>query len=252
MMSLGSSSALAVDVDSKASIGTITFGDAVGPGDLIKPNEDDPTGSKEEIIKITDGSSANASSGPLRIQFVPNFNFGENKQGYIIEAQEQAVKLLDYQDKNGVATGKKVPPFVQVTNVTGLDNLGWSLTAKATPFVSTDAVPHTLTNAYISLDGSTLTMTRGTSLIANTLVKKQVNNAIPISGSSSVEVLSADKAISTSGHQFSNVFHNNYTENGTYGSDTTTGVMFKKPAGVTPKKGHHYKSTITWTLTDVL
>lgn len=251
LIGLWTTNVMAADVDSRTTNGIIEFGEGVGPGDLIKPNEEDPDGEKEEVITVKDGSSATTASGSLRIQFVPNLNFGLNTQGYINGPQEQPVKLLDYQDRNGNETGNKVPPFVQVTNVTGIDNLGWTLSAKATEFISTDSTPHTLTGAYMSLEGSTLTMTHGTTEIANGLVNKQVTNKIPTDGSS-ITVLSAENAKSTSGHQFSNVFHNEYTEAGTYTDDTTSGVMFKKPAGITPKKNHLYKSTITWTLADTL
>ena len=235
----------------KTTEGTIKFeaGDVDEESVIVKPNEDDTAGAKEEIIKVPDGVSG---KGNLRIQFVPNFRFG-TKSGFLTDMQTQSAEVLALQNAGGVDTGKKIPPFVQVTNNSGIvgENAGWSLSAKATPFTGTHATlaAHVLTGAHIALPGSTLTMTRGTTAAANLIATKQNNSIIPIDGSS-VVVLSTKG--DTNGKQISNIFHDNYQEAATYASGTTTGVNFVKPAGEAARKDYNYKSTITWTLTDGL
>lgn len=230
--------------------GTIKFVD--GPvdesGKIVKPNENDINGDKEEIIDLEDKGAF--GTGPLRIQFVPNFVFG-TKAGFTSDAQEQNAKLIDYKKADGTASGKKIPAFVQVTNNTGDANLTWKLSAKSSKFEQVDASGNkiaggqVLDGAYISLDGSTLTMTKGTSASAATAASKQATSKIPTDGTSLV-VLSS-KA-DTNGKQISNVFHDNYTEAGTYATDDSAGVKFVKPAGQAALKDANYKATITWTL----
>lgn len=233
--------------------GTIKFTDSLTPetGTIVKPNENDLTGSKEEPITLP-GKGSNGS-GSLRIQFVPNFAFGE-KAGFTSDAQEQNVKVIEYSNAAGVATGKYIPPFVQVTNNTGDANVKWKLNAKATKFVQVDAagvaVPggHELTGAHISLNGSSLTTTKGDTAGAGLLADKQAAAVIPFDGTSSVTVLSSKG--DTNGKQISNVFHDNYVENGTYATGDSAGVKFIKPSGVSARKDVNYKSIITWTLED--
>ncbi|MBP1039420.1 WxL domain-containing protein [Vagococcus sp. BWB3-3] len=249
-------SALAANVglplDTKGSI-TFTDGDPSETGKIVKPNENDLDGSKEEVIDL-DGKGT-AGTGPLRIQFVPNFEFG-TKAGFTSDAQVQNVQVIDYKLADGSASGKKIAPFVQVTNNTGNTAIRWTLSAKATTFQESDASGnpvsggHILTGAHISLDGSTLTTTKGTTANAGALAAGQVaGTAIPTDGSTVVVLRSTGD---TNGKQVSNVFHNGYSEAGTYATGDTAGVKFVKPAGESARASVNYKSTITWTLTDSL
>lgn len=249
LLGAGSSQAATVVGSPLDTKGTITFAtDETESGNLLKPDEN---GVIEEIIKVDEGKS---SSGPLRIQFVPDFKFGTNI-GITANRQEKQALGLAYRNHAGDLTGKKVPSFVQVTNNTGDNTLVWDLTAKATEFQESNSsggiVPsgHVLKDAYISLDGSTLTTTKGTSAEAATIARKQQAAAIPTTGANGIKVLSGIG--DTNGRQISNVFQDDYKISDDYDGELA-GVKFIKPAGVTPRKDITYKSTITWTLTQGL
>ena len=217
-------------------------------GNIIKPDENDPDGDKEEIITLPGG---NQGAGSLRIQYVPDLKFG-SALGFTINAQEKAVQAIPYVNRQGATD--YIAPFVQVTNNTGMvgPGTGWSLSVSATPFVGekAGAADHVLTNAHIQLLGSKLTTTRGTTEIATNLVNKQdAPGIIPFDGTNKLTVMSTKAGQETNGRQISNVFDNSYLVDKKYAvNEEVAGVKFVKPAGETAREGYVYKSTLTWNL----
>lgn len=230
---------LAADTTVKETKGKISFTvDENEEGVILRPDE---TGGREVIQLPGQGSSG---KGPLRLQFVPNFDFGEIK-GITSEAKTYEANLLTYTG----AGGGVIAPFIQVTNHSGV-NSKWYVTASATPFKNANS--HVLTGAYVSLVGSTLTsnLNIDTTGAAN-LAEKQEGAMIPTTGGT-VTVLSAKTAdAETNGKQLSNVFHDGYTKEGSYVGGKTPGVTLVKPDGITAR-ATEYTSTITWTLNDGL
>lgn len=205
-------------------------------GNLVKPDE---KGDPEEVIQIPGG---NSGKGALRIQFVPDLNFG-TKAGITSDVQTKFAEYLPYKDKDGNDTGKNVPPFVQVTNNTGDSTTPWSLKVRATEFKGIDD-NHVLTGAQMTLEGSTLTMTKKDSIEAGKIAKGQTAGiAIPTTGG--VEVLASTG--DTNGTQISNVFEDGYQKATDYPEGEGTGVKFTKPTGIAAHT-ELYESTITWTL----
>lgn len=238
-VALVAGTALAAPVGKLGTNGIIQFTPDGGQGEIIKPDEE---GAHEEIITDLPGKTG---EGDLRIQFVPDLNFGV-KRGITSNEQRKSAELLDYKGK--VIPAGKIPPFVQVSNNTGDNTNTWTLFVKGTPF--SEAGGDILTGAYISLNGSTLTTTGGTSAEAAAIATGQTETKIPLSAADDGIVVLKSTA-GTNGKQISNVFHNGYKYGDTYTGEAT-GVEFVKPAGKAALKNVTYSSTLTWSLVDAL
>lgn len=229
-------------VGEKATDGKIGFTvDTLEAGEIVKPDEN---GAGGEVIQLP--GQGQSSVGPLRLQFVPNFDFG-TITGITSASKSYDAKVLPYTGSGGGS----IAPFVQVTNNSGA-NSKWFVTATATEFKNT--ANHVLTGAHVSLAGSTLTSNLNVnSAAAGNLVTGQTAGvAIPTDGSSTITVLSPITAASdTNGKQISNVFHDGYTNAGAYVDGKTPGVKFVKPDGIAAQ-ATQYTSTITWSLNDGL
>lgn len=135
------SSVLAVDPNTANTMGKVTFSEDASPTaplDPLDPNVDKP-------IKSTDPDIGSGTAGPLSIDYVSNFHFGNQ----LISAEDRTynVKL----DVIKTADGKNVEraPFVQVTDKRGSNN-GWTLQVQQkTPFLTSGAKE--LKGAYLSL-----------------------------------------------------------------------------------------------------
>lgn len=247
--------ALAANVADNTDIktnGSINFTKDTNPDKQGVINQPDETGS-ENTKEIELPGQGNNGKGLLRIQFVPNFEFGE-QTGITAGKVEANVKLLDYNFK-GETSKNKIAPFVQVSDERGLSGAesAWQLQVKASPFKGTkDGVEHTLSGVKFVLAESTLTMDYKTSAQAGNFIAGQASDAVIGTdvASPSVKVLETKTGQSTSGFQASNVFYNNYQKDVAPSGTDTTGIKFVKDAGSAPVEGVNYVSTLSWTLTD--
>lgn len=236
-----------VDIPTEGTIKFIPDPDGGKVGEIHKPDE---TGETPEVIELP--NQGNNGTGNLRIQFVPNFNFGQHDKITAAELTE-TVTMLEY-NPVGNPTKRKIAPFVQVTDErgkTGIDAY-WTLSVKASPFTAELAGGSTdvLKNCEIKLNQSTLTMDYQTSAsAANHIVGQAANASIKADGSQVIEVLKTVDGQSTNGTNVSNVFLDGYQKGTTYTNEKTAGVTFYKPAGQAPLEGVSYKSTLNWTLT---
>lgn len=248
---LGTDTVFAAEADSVTTDGTIKFTPDTDPenkGDIHKPNEGE---GDPEIIELP-GEGAQGK-GNLRIQFVPNFNFGTHEK---IEAGAvtETVNLLKYNNK-GETAKNDIAPFVQVSDERGKTGAAanWQLSVKASPFTANLGSGKTdiLTNCEIRLNQSTLTMDYKDSSEAEKLVDGQnpAASSIKADGTQTIEVLKTKPDQSTNGYQISNVFDDSYIKNKTYSEEKIAGVQFYKPAGQAPLDNVDYKSILTWTLT---
>lgn len=222
-------------------------------GELVKPNPDSETPDKQEVIQITDGSK---TKGPLRIQFVPNFNFGSHGSISADQAKEYANPLA-YTTVSGPVSNAdgKIAPFVQVSDFRGMSDdefaaNPWTLTVVGSEFKAAAAggkAEHVLKGSTIALKESKLTTTIGDTVMAGKLAAGDLGT-ISTDGKNPLTVLKSNTD-NTNGYQVSNVFDKTYTKTGKP-ADKITGVEFVKPAGITPQKDREYKASLTWTLSD--
>ena len=226
--------------------GTITF--KVDEDPEKETTEPDEKGKPPVEIIIDEGDGKENTRGILRIQFVPNFKFGEHV-GITAAEAKQNVQLIGHTNKETNAH-KKVAPFVQVGDYRGEGQ--WRLTVKADKFKA--AGQPDLENVSIKLPESTLTMDYHTTAQAETFVNNQGEAAsIDTGGTTPVTILETKAGQTTSGYAVSNVFQSGYVKDEALtGTQGTTGVQFVKAAGQAPKADVQYTSVLTWTLADTL
>lgn len=244
ILSAGALSASAVDngPDGIGTTGKIDFEAGSGKGDIIKP-ETDP----DEIIETDDG---NYTEGPLRIQFVPNFDFGTQK--ILSGTKNYNPKYIKYNTK-GDATDKYMQQFAQVTDETGTDD-GFILTVKSSAFKRATAGDE-LENSYITLlDGKLSNTVKSNTEIA-TLVdtfKGATGTETLKMTSNAATVMATKPGKDTNGTQTSLVFDKDYNEAILGNVDSLNkGVTFTKVKEDSAKitANDPYVSTVTWTLT---
>ncbi|MBP1040082.1 WxL domain-containing protein [Vagococcus sp. BWB3-3] len=227
--------------DATSTEGVINFKTSTDQtGELIKPDTED------EVITSEDG---NFSTGLLRLQFVPNFNFLE--QEIKVGPATYNPKMTTYQYADVAKPGDQaIPQFVQVTDSRGL-NEGWTLDVHATEFAS---ATNSLEFAQIEFTQSKLFNTVYDNVNSRvSAFDGEATAKVSLDSAAKTRVLATNdntSASTTNGSQTSLVFNNDYDKEQTYGlTDTNPGVKFIKTNKDTPVAGEQYKSTITWTLT---
>lgn len=229
--------------------GSIQWVVPTGPGEVIKPEL------PEIIIKPGEGGS---TSGPLKLQHVPDFDFGKQE----LKTGEQTFNPLlssytftgDVVQPGGNKTDTYyIPHFIQVTDERGLKN-GWDLKVSATKFTNGSDV---LDNATITLHG---TDKLSNSVHSDTEIKNRVTtfgaNDLVISTDPNAPVLvmgtkDNTSATTTNGTKTSLVLDKTYNKDKLdyKATDVNKGVTFTKTKNDIAILGT-YKSTINWTLTD--
>lgn len=252
------STVMAAEGGSAVTDGTIDFEVETDPaGEIIKPETDEP-------IETEEGSS---TTGNLRIQFVPDFNFGRQK----IKTGEEtyAPTYMKYQYK-GQPTGKEgdyyMPQFLQVSDTRGT-NEGFTLTVKGTTFKrkTGDELPF----ATIALTDGRLS----NNVFSEAEIKERVDTfkgvsnvgtgklVIPTGTADAMPVMmtkSNEKVHSTNGTQTSLILSSTYDKDKLdyLATDKNEDVIFTKTnkdiptiTPVAPAELDPYESKITWTLT---
>lgn len=252
LVNLGGGVASAADYPANTE-GSINWKAPTGPGEVIKP---------ELPPEVTiDPEGGNSTSGSLRIQHVPDFNFGDQeiKTGIqTFDAKFEAYKFTGELPSGATTTDTYyMPHFVQITDERG-DNSGWHLTVSATKFANGTEV---LDNATITLNGQARL---SNSVHDNTEIAKRVATYTGIAGTDSLviptnptnasrvmETKTNTKESTTNGTQTSLVLSKDYDKDDLTGTAETLnpGVTFNKTNKDVAVLGT-YKSTITWTLTD--
>lgn len=252
------STVMAAEGGSAVTDGTIDFEVETDPaGEIIKPETDEP-------IETEEGSS---TTGNLRIQFVPDFNFGRQK----IKTGEETYTptYMKYQYK-GQPTGKEgdyyMPQFLQVSDTRGT-NEGFTLTVKGTTFKrqTGDELPF----ATIALTDGRLS----NNVFSEAEIKERVDTfkgvsnggtgtlVIPTGTADAMPVMmtkSNEKVHSTNGTQTSLILSSTYDKDKLdyLATDKNEDVIFTKTnkdiPTITPvalAELDPYESKITWTLT---
>ncbi|MBP1039419.1 WxL domain-containing protein [Vagococcus sp. BWB3-3] len=240
--------------DDATTTGTVKFTTSTDKdGQIAKPEV------PGEIIEPEGGKQ---TSGDLRIQFVPDFNFGTNE----IEVGQQVFNpiLQKYTFEDAAKPGDHyMPQFIQVTDVRGKKQ-GWKLTVSASTFKTTEVAGayDELPYAKISLKQAKLS----NDVYDTTEISSKVRTfgdtgvlEIPTDAGQSKLVMQTktdDAASTTDGSRTSIVLDNGYDKTRDYlATDKNQQVTLTKTNKDIPVVGDsgqakEYTSIITWTLTD--
>lgn len=224
-MIYGSQAASAAEVGNTHSEGTIKMVESGGTTTPVDPT--DPT----KPIDPTD--PVNPTTGPLRIEFVSNIRFGEQKiSGSTKTYQADFVAAKDPQS----GTDIYVPTYAQVADDRGT-NVGWHLTVSNTQF--TDGTSE-LTGARLTL-GKVFTKNDNSTNNAPTGF-----DAVLDGDTNAVDV--ADAA-ATTGYGISTIGFGE-DKHAASATDKNDGVTLEIPGAASKTKDAEYKSELTWTLSD--
>jgi hypothetical protein len=227
-LSFGGASAFAEETKTLDSNAIVKFKANENITDPVDPENPDPNKPVEPVDPTTEDKKPNiGTKGPLSIDFASSLDFGENvistkNETYFAAAQ----KLKDGQEK---------PNYVQVTDNRGTE-AGWKLSVKQNgQFV--DSKGRELTGAKITFNNG----------VVNTVSKSKKPSAVLPSfdlttdGTGAVQNVVEAKLGEGAGTY---VYH--------FGDASTkaNSIQLDVP-GATTKYADEYKTTLTWTLTDV-
>lgn len=253
-------SASAADVGTASTKGTVTFEKVDGNegGGVIEPGTEDKD---ENEIDPGPGGDGGSTTGPLRLEFVPNFKFGtvKLKTG---ETTHGAIYQEYAKVNDPTAEVKAMPQFVQVTDERGSAGK-WDVKVSATTFAPATGVTAdqpALANTKIVLKEQKFFNTVGDFVPGATATTDLVegftaDSAIPTDGSS-IQILATKAGATTDGSKTSLVFNNAYVPLADGATspyvigERNDGVMLKKANGDKVLTGVNYESTLTWTLSD--
>lgn len=226
-LSLGASTAFAVDGGVYDSNGQIKFTPNTDPTNPV-----DPTNPTNPITPVdpTDPSGPNpGTNGPLSIDYASSFDFGEQQITSVTKTYQAVAQK--YKDKDDAE--QEGPNFVQVTDNRGLES-GWTLTVKQdAQFKSTSGKV---------LTGAKITLKNGTVVTASDSAKPTGYTPIALTTDGSEA-----KVMSATDKQGAGTYLLSWGTNATTGA---TSVDLEVP-GATTKYAEIYKTTLTWSLTDV-
>lgn len=225
-------------------------------GEVIKPEV------PNQIIEPETGSS---NTGLLRIQHVPDFDFGLNA----LELGIQRFNAINevFSNKNDVMPKERfaIPHFVQVTDNSGEDGR-WGLSVKASNFIG-EKTGMELGLTKIHLLGKKLS----NDSLADSVVASRVTvfngNGTTVINDTGVNLLEIKEDQTTNGTITSLVFDNEYDKTKHYDvaplfatpeEESELGETYKNPGVVLVKHGNdvasikeNYVATLTWTLAEV-
>lgn len=239
---------------------TTTTGDAtfkpkenVDGGNPVGPED----GGSESVTPVDPnnpdgGIDGGFSSGPLRIEFVPNFHFGELE--HTTNTQEYPAIWPVQVDADGNQTN--TAHFAQVTDETGNATQKWQLeVSQTTPFTNGASV---LENTRIKLYAGSIYNSNSANaaatdeLLTMPTIDGAAGEAIPMTADGSVKLLQVKEGKGTNGSQSSFVFADKTVYNETDKSVTTEKneqLKLMVPKGDNTVNGT-YEATFTWTLND--
>ena len=240
----------AADVDTANGTGKVQFYIPTTPTPPMDPTTPadpaDPT-KPTDPLNPTDPSTGTpenpgtGNTGPLRLDSVPNFNFGNHPVTDVTGAAAVTYTGdgIDEQNGGNLVQNANLPYFVQVTDFRG-SAAGWTVSVSATPFKTATAGNNdTLTGATVSYtNGHARPVSSGLNQPVGTNPHDQnpASMTIPTDGSS-INLFAATDTHGTLTNQ--DVFGNK-------AADTTLTI----PASVKAVQASEYTSTFTYTLSD--
>ncbi|WP_207695131.1 hypothetical protein DOK67_0002533 [Enterococcus sp. DIV0212c] len=202
-------------------------------------NTTDPTNPDGNGVKPNPGEGSESTKGPLRINFAPNFKFGEVTMSGDVKTYSPLYTQVSLLDASGKllepAQSKFVPHYVEVADNRGT-NEGWQLNVSATPFK--DSKDQDL-NATLTLNDATLSSAVHADLKPGTVSSSVVLNTTP----QPLVTATANQGMGTWSTVFSKVSKTDLTKD-----DRNSSVLLKVPAESKKDPNETYTSKITWTL----
>lgn len=127
-LSLAAVPAAAAEVGSTSTVGDVTFkgADTDTPGGNPSTPGDDK---KDDFITPDEEDKGSSTTGPLRIEYVPNLHFGEQT---ISTKNEEYNSLWNQGTVAGGTDMQNIPIFAQVRDETGSKTNSWKLTVQQT------------------------------------------------------------------------------------------------------------------------
>lgn len=224
--------AFAEDGGESTSIGDVTFkaNDTVVPP--INPEDPDEEVSINPIDPLD--PTTPGTEGPLSIDYVSNFKFGEQKISGNNETYFAKLRPITLSD----GTEKEVANYLQVTDNRGI-NIGWHLTATQEEQFKHEDSSKELEGATIDL----LNQTLNSAIITPANTPTQLGN-VTLTPGTAVDII--DAKVNTGMGTWTDSFGTNVE-----GSEKTAEESVKLSVpGSTAKETGRYETTITWTLTD--
>lgn len=230
--------------------GSVKFKDSTDiEGETIKPEV------PGEVITPETGSG---NKGLLRIQHVPDFNFGVHAYEMTEQVFNPANELYTKKVENDPSSKHAIPQFIQITDARGVQ-AGWKLDVNATVFEAEGKANLTLPTTKIVFEGQKLSNDKLADIADRVTAFDTAGLELGTDNKTLMETVT-DKT--TQGSITSLVLNNTYSPGTVYplpGSDAeawtpemlNTGVKLVKGSSDTPQVGEVYKSIITWTLASV-
>lgn len=231
--------------------------ETVGPGDegtVVKPD------TEAEII-VPEGG--NHTTGPLRLTYVPDFDFGKvtlDSKNITASAKFNTFKETDPVTGQAVGDLKEIAHFAQVEDIRGKKG-DWELTVKATKFIPAKTTNKPLDHSHIVLTQGKLFNTTKQSDIETRVEKLALPTAIPNDNKTSMLVMKTNPGQHTETSKTSVVFNNAYTAQDLVGGvpapqpnkdRLNPGVQLKAYGTDEKAVDDTYTATLTWTLASTL
>lgn len=237
--------------------GQASFVPQTGKIDTIKPGTD-------EKIEMDTGDNNGTTVSDIHLMHVPDFNFGYNNETSV-NTKDYSVLYESYRVQGQDAPNYRIPQFVQVADVSGIQGKKWKVTVEQTGLLK-ETGGHALKGSRINLHAQTLTNNVQTGDLNEIIT----GAAIPVGDSLPIPVKDADStgaitifsskagktdATTTNGTISSVVFQDNYNE-ADYGTasspsvtDRNAGVKLNVPQSDGVQVGKEYLANLEWTLT---
>lgn len=256
LVGLSSTPAIAATAGTKQTEGIVTFqapgGNTGGP--IIKPGTD------EEVI-VPDGGKS--TTGPLRIEWVPDLNFGQIEVASIQKYKN--VEWSTYSDDSGPANNK-IPQFAQVTDERGT-NGQWKLLVEQTdafapvgnlenPDLAGTVIEILEQKNYITYqDSESEIQTKLAGLATTPSVSTPVRipfsqSATSVNGTGPIVIMHTKADQTTDGTKASTVFNNVYGPNDSITEADNSGMRLNVPGSDQKKAAEIYNAKLKWTLED--
>jgi len=212
------------DYTSNGVISYLPSEDQTNPVDPLNP--ENPVTPKDPTTD--DGKPEPGTTGPLSIDFASSLLFGEQKITSTTETYQ--AKAQEYTDKDG--NNQEGPNYVQVSDNRGKET-GWTLKVKQNGQFKTTSDKE--------LTGAKITLANGNIVSNSTSAKPTGPDKIVLTPDSETGVMSA-----TAGQGAGT-----YLMDWGTSTDTAKESVSLEVPGSTTKYADSYKTTFTWTLTDV-
>ncbi|MCA5013468.1 MULTISPECIES: WxL domain-containing protein [unclassified Enterococcus] len=201
----------------------------------VNPGEPDPDPNPGEPDPEPGGGG---SKGPLRVDYVSNLRFGEQKISGSSKEYHPTLVKWNFED----ATSIYIPHFIQVTDNRG-SNEGWTLSVERSEFATTEN--EVLTGAELVItNGEVVSISDMPAETTPGVVQQTVT--IPVGSAATVMTAAENQGMATWSYSFGQPISNDAAS--TDPTAVNNDVTLKVPGTAKKIADKEYTSNITWTL----